>query len=59
MTAESFMEDLSTPADEEEVREALAAALTDKAPPALVRLVGKQAYSRCAPAKRDKRKKMT
>ena len=48
MTAESFMEDLSTPADEEEVREALAAALTNQAPPALVRLVGKQAYSRCA-----------
>ena len=41
------MEDLSTPADEEQVREALAAALTDQAPPALVRLVGKQAYTRC------------
>lgn len=48
MTAESFLEDLTVPADEEEVREALAAALTEQAPPALVRLVGKQAYSRRA-----------
>jgi hypothetical protein len=47
MTAENFMEDRSpAPLDEDEIREALAAALTEQAPPALVRFVGKPAYSR-------------
>ena len=47
VTAENFMEDRSdAPLDEDEIREALAAALTQQAPPALVRFVGKPAYSR-------------
>ncbi len=47
VTPENFMEDRSTaPLDEDEIREALAAALTQCAPPALVRFVGKPAYSR-------------
>ena len=49
VTAENFMEDRSAaPLDEDEIREALAAALTQNAPPALVRFVGKPAYSRYA-----------
>lgn len=48
LTAETFLQDSSEPPlDEDEIREALACALTEQAPPALVRLVGKQAYSRC------------
>ena len=49
MRADTFLLDRSeAPLDEDEIREALAAALTQQAPPALVRLVGKQAYSRRA-----------
>ena len=48
LTADSFLLDSSEPPlDEDEIREALACALTEQAPPALVRLVGKQAYTRC------------
>ena len=50
------MEDRSPPPlDEDEIREALAAALTEQAPPALVRFVGKPAYSRCDPRRNKSR----
>ncbi len=47
MTPEKFLaDDTPPPIDEEEIREALAQALRDLAPPALIRLVGRQAYTR-------------
>lgn len=49
MKPEEYLTDFTPPPiDEEEIREALAAALKQRAPPALIRLVGRQAYSRCA-----------
>ena len=53
MRPEEYLTDFTPPPiDEEEIREALAAALKARAPPALIRLVGRQAYSRCAGAPR-------
>jgi hypothetical protein len=48
MRAERFLEPGPPPIDADEVREALWEALMEKAPPALVRLVGRSAYQRCA-----------
>lgn len=50
MRPEDFLaDDTPPPIDEEEIREALATALRKRAPPALIRLVGRQAYTRCSP----------
>ena len=47
MTAEKFlMPDPKPPLDEEEIREAVWELLFSRAPPALVRVVGKQVYHR-------------
>ena len=47
MTAEKFlMPDPKPPIDEEEIREAVWELLFSRAPPALVRVVGKQVYHR-------------
>ena len=47
MTAEKFlMADPKPPIDEEEIREAVWELLFSRAPPALVRVVGKQVYHR-------------
>jgi hypothetical protein len=46
MKAEEYLMDHTPPPiDEDEIREALAATLKKRAPPALIRLVGRQAYS--------------
>ena len=48
MTAEKFLQpDPKPPIDEEEIREAVWELLFSRAPPALVRVVGKQVYHRC------------
>ncbi len=47
MTAENFMEPhADPPIDEDEIREAVWELLFARAPPALVRVVGKQVYHR-------------
>lgn len=47
MHAERFLEsNAAPPIDEEEIREALYSLLMHKAPPALVRLIGKDCYQR-------------
>lgn len=49
MTVEKFLSpDPKPPLDEEEIREAVWELLFSRAPPALVRVVGKQVYHRCA-----------
>jgi hypothetical protein len=49
MTAERFMaQDAPRPLDEEEVREAVWELLFTRVPPALVRVLGRQAYARRA-----------
>ena len=49
MTAEKFLQpDPKPPIDEEEIREAVWELLFSRAPPALVRVVGKQVYHRWA-----------
>ena len=51
MTIERFlMPDPNPPLDEEEIREAVWELLFSRAPPALVRVVGKQVYHRWATA---------
>ena len=51
MTIEKFlMPDPYPPIDEEEIREAVWELLFSRAPPALVRVVGKQDYQRAATA---------
>ena len=51
MTIERFlMPDPNPPIDEEEIREAVWELLFSRAPPALVRVVGKQVYHRWATA---------
>lgn len=50
MKPEDFLaDDTPPPIDEDEIREALATALRKRAPPALIRLVGRQAYTRWGP----------
>lgn len=49
MTPEKYLVDETPPPlDEDEIREALQQTLRARAPPALVSLVGRPAYSRCA-----------
>eukprot|EP00887_Chlorella_sp_A99_P005446 scaffold1.g5446.t1 len=48
MQAEAFLDPGPAPLDEEEIREAVAELLLRRAPGALVRLLGKAAYTRCA-----------